>query len=244
MCSAATIMFFSNRLKHYLCIAGLLSASLCGNAALAKEIPDPYTIMKQVNNTIAAITDYTCVFSKHERVQNRIYKEDEIIMKVKRPGHFYMKWTKGANNGRVAIYVEGKNNNKLLLHLNGVLGILPVAIDPNGKQALKENRHAITEADFISIYERFAANCGRCLMDNECIPVVSSLKDTDTLELKVEFPAGKGYYAHRAAMTINRHSWLPESLICHGWDNEFLEEYIFDHIKINPGLAECDFEKE
>jgi len=229
------------KFRRHLCIAVLLPGILYGQSVQAQTIDDTAAIMEQVKNAMAAISDYICMFSKHELVGDRIIREDNIILKVKRPGSFYLKWTEGAHKGRVAIYVEGRNNNKIALHLNGLLGFLTVTIDPNGKEAFKDNRHSITEADMVSITGRFLANCSRGLTDPECSPVVATLKGPDTLELKAVFPSGKDYYAHMAAMTVDRRSWLPMRLTCYGWNNEFLEEYRFEDIKINPGLTGKDF---
>lgn len=200
--------------------------------------------MERIKDTMAAISDYSCLFSRHELVGNRIFREDNIILKVKRPRHIYMEWTTGPNKGRVAIYVEGCNRNRVNVHLKGLFGFFTVAIDPIGKKALKENRHSIIELDIAEIFDRFAAGCNKVLADPECGPVVSVLKDPGTLELKAVFPSGKGYYAHIAALTVDRRSWLPRKLACYGWNNEFLEEYSFDDIKINPGLTGKDFEKD
>jgi len=229
--------------KRYF-FAGLLSASLSCSPAQAQAIDDTVTIMERVRDTMASISDYSCMFSKHELVGDRIFLEDNIILKVKRPDHFYLKWTKGTNKNRVAIYVEGRNNNKILLHLNGLLGLLPLHIDPAGKEAFKENRHSITEADFVAIADRFLTNCRRGLTDPECVLRVRTLKDPDTLELEGVFPREKGYYAHIVSMTVDSRTWLPTGLVCYGWDNEFLEEYHFDDIKINPGLTESAFERD
>lgn len=238
------MLYLFSHYKRYLFSACLLSVLLSGNPAQARDIDGPEAIMERVRDTMASISDYSCMFSKHELVGDRICREDNIILKVKRPGHFYMKWTEGAHKDRVAIYVEGKNNNKIALHLNGLLGFLTVAIDPKGKAAFRENRHSITEADIAGIFNRFAADCSRCRTDPECSPVENVLKGPDTLELNAVFPPGKGYYAHIARLTIDRNSWLPTSLACYGWDNEFLEEYRFQDIRINPGFTEKDFEKD
>jgi hypothetical protein len=230
--------------KRYPSFAGLfLWVLLSGQPAHARDVEDPYAIMERVRYAMASISDYTCIFSKHELVGDNVIREDNIILKVKRPGHFYMKWTEGPNKNRVAIYIEGQNNNNIKLHLNGLLGFLTVAIDPKGKKALEENRHAITEADIVSIFNRFAANCNMGRTDPECSTITAALTDPDTLVLKAGFPPGKGYYAHTAAMTVDIRSWVPVRITCYGWNDEFLEEYRFENIKINPGLTGKDFEK-
>ncbi len=233
------------RRHRYLCLTGLIVlAFLSRRHVQAQDIDDPAAIMGRIKDKMASISDYSCLFSKHERVGNRIFREDNIILKVKRPGHIYMEWTNGPNKGRVAIYVEGRNRNKINVHMKGLLGFFTVAIDPNGKKALKGNRHSIIELDIAEIFDRFAAGCDKGLADPECGPVVGALKDPDTVELMAVFPSGKDYYAHIAALTVDRRSWLPRKLACYGWENELLEEYCFDAIKINPGLTGKDFEKD
>jgi len=237
--------YVSPRFQRNLRVAGLsLLTFLSTRQVQAQAFDDAAAIMERIKDTVASISDYSCVFSKHELIGNRICREDNIILKVKRPGHFYMKWTKGPNKDRVAIYVEGRNDNKITVHLKGLFGFFTVAIDPKGKKALKENRHSITELDLAGIFDRFIADCRKGRADPECNSVVSAPKDPDTLELKAVFPPGKGYYTHIATLTVDRCSWLPMRLACYGWNNEFLEEYCFDDIKINLGLTGKDFEKD
>jgi hypothetical protein len=77
--------------RSYLWVFIFLPALLCRQQALAQDINNPDAILKRVTETFSLITDYTCMFSKHELVGNRIIKEDNIVLKVKRLGHFYMK---------------------------------------------------------------------------------------------------------------------------------------------------------
>ncbi|MBN1906871.1 MAG: DUF1571 domain-containing protein [Deltaproteobacteria bacterium] len=231
-------------IRSYLYVIIFLPALFCGQQALAQDSLTPDTILKRVTETLSLITDYTCIFSKHELVGNRIIKEDNIVLKVKRPGHFYMKWQKGPKKGRIAIYVEGQNNNRVLINMGGLMAFLPVSIDPNGREALKENRHPITEADFITIFEKVTENYLRSRTDPECNPPEIASMDSKSLVLTMRFPFGKGYYAHSGRLIIDRQRWLPIGLTCYGWENEFLEEYSFTDIKINPGLTEEAFKKD
>ncbi|NLD36816.1 MAG: DUF1571 domain-containing protein [Desulfatiglans sp.] len=236
-------MLYKN-IRHYLQVILFFPALLCGQQALAQDINNPDVILERVRESLSSITDYSCIFSKHELIGSRIIKEDNIELKVKRPGHFYMKWQDGPKKGRRAIYVEGQNNNRVLINLGGLMALLPVAIDPNGKEALKENRHPITEADFITIFDKVKENYLKSLTDPECNPPVVTSDGPDTLVLMMRFPPGKGYYAHSGRLTIDRKRWLPIGLTCYGWKDEFLEEYKFSNIKINPGLTEQDFKKD
>lgn len=232
------------KLRYYLFTAILITSLTCVYEINAQDIHNPDTIMARVIEAISVITDYTSLFSKQELIEDRVICEDNIILKVKRPGQFYMKWTSGPNTGRIAIYEEGKNKNRLLLYSGGVMGFLPVLLDPNGKIALSENRHPITEADFTGIFDRFRENYNICRRDPECSVAVINLDDYVKIELRAKHSDGKGYYAHRGELTIEKKRWLPTGIICYGWQNEFLEEYRFSDIKINPGLTDRDFAKD
>jgi outer membrane lipoprotein-sorting protein len=221
---------------------GLVSALFAAIPAQAQTNDNIAAIMERMQHAMASINDYTCLFGKRELLKNEIHQEDSILLKIKKPQHFYMKWTSGPNKDRVVIYVSGRNKNKTIVHLTGLMRFLPVSIDPTGKQAMKYNRHPITEAGIGHIIDLCAADSRRCSVDPACNPIVATPIGTDTLEINGTFPQGKGYYAHKVRIIVDKHLWLPVKITCFGWSDEFLEEYRFDNIKINVKLKEKDFE--
>lgn len=236
---------FRRQSKQGLCLSALLLLTLLsGSYVWAQAAEDPAAVMERVKDAVACICEYSCILSKRELVGSRVIQENGIVLKVKRPGRIRMEWTQGSDRGRVAVYVEGRNDDKIIVRTRGFLGYMTVMIDPRGKRALKENRHTIMEVDLAAIFARFVDNYERSRTDPECAPVVASLKDPDVLEIKAAFPARKGYYAHAAVLTVDRRSWLPTGLICYGWSDEFLEEYHFDRIAVNPGFTDRDFERD
>jgi hypothetical protein len=76
-------MLFKN-IRRYLRVIIFLPALLFGQQYLAQDINNPDVILERVRESLSSITDYTCVFSKHELVGSRIIKEDNIELKVKR----------------------------------------------------------------------------------------------------------------------------------------------------------------
>jgi outer membrane lipoprotein-sorting protein len=198
--------------------------------------------MERMQQAMASIEDYTCFFSKREFKNNEICEDDSIFLRIKKPGHVYMKWTCGPNKDRVVVHVNGKNKNKSLVRLNGLMKFLTVSIDPKGSQAMKRNRHTILEAGIGHILDLCATDSRRCAASADCPPITLTALGDDTLEVNGTFPCAKDYYAHKVRLTIDKRLWLPVKITCFGWCDEFLEEYRYENIKINVGLTENDFE--
>jgi hypothetical protein len=64
--------------------------------------------------------------------------------------------TQGSHTGDEALYVEGRNDNKLLGHTTGFTGRLvgTVALDPHGATAMDGQRYAITEIGMAKLCDR------------------------------------------------------------------------------------------
>jgi outer membrane lipoprotein-sorting protein len=217
----------------------MLSQSILSSANGVESAAD---IVAKMRQAMDSLHDYTCTLNKRELVRNKIIEERAIILKVKCPGHFYLKWTEGKNKGIEAIFVQGRNKNKMVVHLNGLFRFLTVSLDPNGKRAMKHNRHPITQAGIGAIVERTEADLHCGLNDPDCRIAVSEPQSKNAWQVNATFPPGKGYYTHTATMIIDRQMGLPVRLTCYGWNNEFLEDYFFENVKTNVGLTEKDFD--
>ena len=98
--------------------------------------------------TYQKIEDYTCTFYKRERVDGKLYTPHVITMKARtKPASLYFKFVQ-PNRGREAIFIHGKNNNKIVAHDVGIGRFVAgtMHLDPKGDMAMEENRHPVTEA--------------------------------------------------------------------------------------------------
>ena len=94
------------------------------------------------------IRDYTCTFSKRERIKGQRTPLHIIMMKVRtQPRSIYLKFRQ-PSAGREAIYIVGRNNGKVLAHDVGLNRLLAgtLRIEPTGGFALEGCRHPISEA--------------------------------------------------------------------------------------------------
>lgn len=220
--------------------------SLPGSTGIsADNSGSPDEIVAKAVNTYEKINDYICRFSQKELVDGKIREDKNVILKFKKPQHIYLRWTEGDDKGNEAIYVDGKNKNKLIVHLSGLLKFITVSIDPKGSRAMKNRRHPITDAGIGHVVKLIEENYSRAKNDKEC--EISKAEDTEVsgrkaVKFKATFPPDKGYYNHIIAIWIDRELSLPVKIVVHGKNDEFLEEYLFEDIKIGVGLKDKDFD--
>jgi hypothetical protein len=73
-------------------------------------------------------------------------EEETVLLKFKRPFKVYMKWIKRPYKGPELLYVEGWNDNRMMVRDSGIMGIMTVNINPKGSLAMKGNRHPVTDS--------------------------------------------------------------------------------------------------
>ncbi len=191
------------------------------------------------------VRDLVCSFSKRERIRDGIQEKRHILFKFRKPSSFYMKMTEGDDKDSELIYVDGKYDNKLEVHLGGFWGFLRVAVDPRGARALKNHRHPVMDADpghildlIVRDYRKAKSDPGSRIACEGEIP----LDGRKAVHATAVFPPGKGFYGHTVDVYIDRELLLPVKLSVRGWDNEFLEEYRYEDVRLNAGLGDRDFD--
>ncbi len=194
-----------------------------------------------------SVNNYICYFNKKELVDGEILEERNILFKYMKPEHFYMKWTEGKSEGNESIYVKGKYDNQLVVHLGSFFGLITVSIDPRGGRALKHNRHAIMEAGLGHIINLIDKNYYKA-KNNQELNITAcgdSLLGKDKVFIyKAVFPKDKGYYGHIIDIYFDCKFHLPIKITVYGWEKELLEDYQFHNLKLNAGLTEKDFDTE
>src|ERR1700688_822466 len=115
---------------------------VCGNATAS----EPLDILNGMASAYAGVHDYTATFIKQERVKGELLAGERIEYKFKKPFMVYMKWLPGPHEGREALYVQGRNNNKVTGHEGGFIGFITLNMTPTGSLAMKGNRHPITDS--------------------------------------------------------------------------------------------------
>jgi outer membrane lipoprotein-sorting protein len=228
-------------MRYFLSLLLMLFFALTAEAA-------PYDIdalLQRSLSSYAGVNDYVCRFSKKELVRGAIHDERNILFKYRKPGGYYMKLLEGKNRDMELLYVKGKYDNELQVHTSGFLGFLRLGIDPRGNLALRDNRHPVMEAGIGNFLDLIDSNYRKGKIDPETRITYEGETVFDgrkCILVKVVFPRDKGYYGHIVQLWFDVQNWLPVKLTMHGWQNEFLEEYAFEGLRLNVGLTERDFD--
>lgn len=191
------------------------------------------------------VNDYSCTFHKKELVKGDIKESRNLQFKFRKPASYYLKYTEGNDDGLEAIYVHGKYGNKMEVHLGGFFGFFRIAVDPRGSLALKGNRHPVMDAGVGQILSLMEQNYRQAKTDPQSritLEGETSLNGRKVQLIKAIFPKGRGYYGGKVLVFIDRETSLPVKITVHGWNNEFLEEYQYDNIRLNVGLNDRDFD--
>lgn len=194
------------------------------------------------------IRDYTGTFHKQERIRGRMGKKQVISFKYReKPFSVAMNWDKNAGSADRLLFVEGNNDNLMLVHPTGILSwIKSVKLDPNGKDALKCNlrpcdvfgfRRNMLEA--LKIYVKAYEN-GDLESKSLGVEVVDG-REYLTIERILPEKTGMDYPAARLLVRVDLEYLVPVEMKAYGWDGDVISEYGFSDLEFNVGLGNGDF---
>lgn len=106
---------------------------------------------------LESIPDYTATFLKQEKISGVMSDPNFMQVKVRHePFSVYMKWVEGGDVGREVLYVDGENDNEMLVKLGGVKGrMMPtLKVNPNGTVAMAESRYPVTNMGLKKMIEK------------------------------------------------------------------------------------------
>lgn len=112
------------------------------------------TLLRRGMKSFHNIPDYTASMYRQERINGVLGEGQTIELKMKHePFSVYMKWLSGDDKGQQAIFVDGQNENKLLVQPGGIKGRLTgvLTLDPEGSLAMAASRHPVTQAGLVEL---------------------------------------------------------------------------------------------
>jgi outer membrane lipoprotein-sorting protein len=236
----------------------LLDASRPPRVATSPIVVDPIVRARQVVADCKAkyltVQDYTCVFFKRERIDGKLYTQHIMNVKARtKPSSLYFKFIQ-PNPGREAIFVHGRNNNKIIAHDVG-LGRLVAGtmhLDPKGDMAMEENRHPVTEAGLGAMIDTVKQRWDSELHPGESVVTFhphAKVGDRPCLMVETTHPRpGTEFLFHKVKFYVDKELGLPIRFEAYDWpkspgaEPELMEEYTYMNLKINVGLKERDFD--
>jgi hypothetical protein len=201
-----------------------------------------------------SVKDYTCTFLKRERIDGRLTAPHIMAMKARTsPNSVYVKFQQ-PNKGREAIFVRGRNRDRIVCHDVGLTKVLAgtMHLDPHGSMAMEENRHPVTEAGIGNLIDTVAKHWAVELTPGES--VVTFHDDVKVGELRctmiesVHPQRGPNFLFHKVKLFIDHEQGLPVRFEAFDWPKhpgaapELVEEYSYVDLKLNVGLRDHDFD--
>ncbi len=203
------------------------------------------------------IEDYSCTLVKRERIGGKLNDHEYIYLKVRHePFSVYMFFLgPKAIEGRECIYVEGRNEGKLIAHegkgFKAKLGVFH--LDPNGLLAMRGQRYPITEVGIRNLTSRLIEVAESDIQYGECD--VKWYKNTKVanrpctcLEVIHPYPR-KEFRFHKARIFVDDELQIPIRYASFQWPRQPGgppvpdEEYTYMNMKVNNGFTDADFEE-
>jgi hypothetical protein len=200
------------------------------------------------------VNDYTCTFVKRERIDGRLTPQHIMAMKARtNPRSLYFKFQQ-PNQGREAIYVQGRNRDRIVAHDVGLTRFIAgtMHLDPHGSMAMEDNRHPVTEAGIGNLIDTVARHWAVELTPGES--VLAFQEDARvgnrrcTMIESVHPERGANFLFHKVRLYIDQEHGLPIRFEAYDWPRhaggapELVEEYTYMDLKLNVGLRDHDFD--
>ena len=193
-------MKFGTSIKRTLMI---LSMVLLTMGSYSGAVADGTTVNQLISDAVEQfnmVADYTCRLNKKVRKNNMLCEDRNISVKYKKPRHYYFRWTSGMAERREVIFVEGKNDDRIIAHPGGLLKFMTFRLEPDGYMAMKENHHSLKSSGMEKIITLIKSNTA--LADAKGLEVIRFIGEgcfdgKRTRVVEGCFPKDKGFCAHR-----------------------------------------------
>lgn len=219
----------------------LLSPALADQSQL-------FRLLEKMEVSYANVRDYTALFHRRERIDGEWRPEEISFFKFQKPFKVYMRWLSAPSEGREALYVEGANDNKVMVHEpQGFSRFFAFLLDPGGRHILNDSRYPFTEIGIGRLIERVGRDARRAWAKGEMRLIdrgIAKVAERKVRQIEGILPQdrGAGYGSYRIILGIDEENGLPIQASTYDWDNVVTGEYTYRELHLNPGLGEADFE--
>jgi hypothetical protein len=215
------------------------------------------------------LADYECFITSRERIGDRVTEPQTMFARIRNrkvqdaeiitPLSVYLRFEQpAAIRGQQVLWVEGKNDNKLIARQGGALGrFMPsVWLDPKGALAMRGSRYPISEIGIENLVVQLIERGERDRKnDAEREVQVRFIEEAEvdgrpcTL-IEVVNPVERPHLDfHIARIYIDQEWNLPVRYSAYLWpppgttEPLLLEEYTYTELKLNVGLTDADFDE-
>jgi hypothetical protein len=209
-------------------------------------------IARESREALNGVRDYTALFFKEELVGRRMVRQAMELKLREKPFSVYLRF-QDPHRGREVIYVDGQNRGNLLVHEEGVKGLVgTVQLLPTSPQAMDENRYPVTRLGLTNllntIIEQWEAESKFGESDVQYFPE-AKVGQTACQVIEASHPQPRRQFKfHKTRLYLDKQTKLPIRVEQFSWPARagdqapLVEMYMYSNLKTNASLSERDFD--
>ncbi|MBN2211188.1 MAG: DUF1571 domain-containing protein [Sedimentisphaerales bacterium] len=192
------------------------------------------------------VQDYRVNFEKQERINNELKPAQIISVNFKEePFSVLMNWESKGGPIDKLLFVEGQNDDMMLVHPAGLLGFIKsVKKDPTSEEVRRSSRGTPDQFGFyrcmqslLKVYRQAQENGD---LETACLGQ-TEVDGRACLAIERRLPAGKDYPCARLILEIDQEYIVPTRISMYDWQDNLLCIYEYKDIEFNVGLADVAF---
>ena len=235
-------------MKLFIAVFCSLSLLVCSPSG-SQERVSPEDWLRQAELLLHRTESYTAVFHKQERVKGWLKTKETVYLKFKKLFKVYMKWIEDPGKGREVLYVDGWNDNRIMVRDPGFLGVVTMNLNPQGAIAMKGSRHPIMEVGLEHLVKMFGDNLRRGLRSGGLEYRIGKEgmvfgRGIQSAELIFPRDPRNGYYCYRSILSLDTEKRIPIRVQVFDWEDKLIEDYGYENLVLNAGLTEADFDPQ
>jgi len=201
---------------------------------------------RSLNHFDATIRDYRGTLYRQERMFGKLGREQVINFKFKDDPHSVaMSWVHNAAKIDRLLYVEGQNDNKMLVRQDGLFALLGTARrDPHSKDVLVASLKPVTEFGFLkvlqSLADESASGPGKPKVTTKYVKTFYKY-GRNVIEFEQTIDNPHDMKVSKRTMLFDIDLLIPIERMAYGPNGELLYKYVYRDMRFNTGLTSSDF---
>lgn len=217
------------------------------------------------------VRDYTATIVRRERVKGKLGPESFVDVKIRHEGNgeesagaeaaqqipfsVYTCFLKPDDlAGQEAIWIKGKNGNRLVAHGVGATRFFKVNLKPTSFLAMRGNRYPITEIGIKNLIVRMIEKGKNDLDHGECDVEYDrnyQIEGRSATLITITHPEKRKHFSYYVAkIFIDDELNVPVGFEGYTWPRDpggepvLIERYFYKNLQLNVGLNDADFDPD
>jgi hypothetical protein len=224
--------------------------------AAAHSLQQPLDLAYASLTRARELRDCAFTFVKRESIAGKLSDHEAVFLKVRNEPFSIYAYTLGPKQpkGQEAIYVAGRNDDKVIVHVTGIrhklVGMLALA--PDAPEIMEGNRYSITSGGYVNMLTKIIR-----LYQQEMTEGVSEVQVIPGAKVdgrvctcvQVSHPhAGRNFVFQTTRMFYDDATGLPLRWEAYDFPPQpgqappLAEEYTYRNVQLNVGLTDADFD--